>query len=194
MGIRSFLAFELPPKIREQIGTVSKELKKSALPVRWVKVDNIHLTIIFLGSVNEDTIDDIKEKVYGVVERFSVFKTRLGGVGVFPDWRRPRVIWVGLNGEIERLSRFRDELQTELKVFGIKEEKRPFRPHLTIGRFKGMLGRDEELKWILDKYHDISSDLHYLNELILFKSDLKPDGPIYTKMAVWPLRAADSHR
>lgn len=194
MGIRSFLAFELPPEIKEQIGTVSKELKKSALPVRWVKVDNIHLTIIFLGSVNEDAIDDIKEKVHRVVKGFSVFKTRLSGIGVFPNWRRPRVIWVGLNGETERLSRFRDELQTELKVFGIREEKRPFSPHLTIGRFKGILDWDEELKLILDKYHDISSDLQHLNELILFKSALKPDGPVYTKMAVWPLRAADSHR
>jgi 2'-5' RNA ligase len=194
MGIRLFLAFELPPTIREQIGTVSRELKKSTLPVRWVKVENIHLTIVFIGSVNEDTIDDIKEKVHGVVKSSFVFKTRLNGVGVFPNLRRPRVIWVGLNGETERLSRFRDELQAELKVLGIREERRPFRPHLTIGRFKGIVDRDEELKWILDKYHDIRTDLHYLNELILFKSDLKPDGPIYTKMAVWPLRAADSHR
>ena len=188
MGIRSFLAFELSPEIKEQIGAVSRELKKSSLPVRWVKVENIHLTIIFIGSVNEDAIHDIKEKAHMVVDKFSIFKTRLSGVGVFPDFRRPRVIWIGLNGEIERLSRFRDELQRELKVVGLKEEKRPFRPHLTIGRFKGRLNRDGELKWILDKYHDISSDPHYLNELILFKSDLKPGGPVYTKMAVWPLR------
>ena len=188
MGIRSFLAFELPPEIREQIRTVSTELQKTRMPVRWVKVDNIHLTIIFLGSVNEDAIDDIKEKVHIVVNKFSIFKTRLSGVGVFPNWRRPRVIWIGLNGEIEKLSRFRDDLQKELKALGLKEEKRPFSPHLTIGRFKGRLNQDDELKWILDRYYDISSDLHHLNELILFKSDLKPDGPVYTKMAVWPLR------
>jgi 2'-5' RNA ligase len=194
MSIRSFLAFELAPKVREQIKTVSTELQKTRMPVRWVKVDNIHLTIIFLGSVNEDKIDDIKEKVNSVVKRFSIFKTRLNGVGVFPNWRRPRVIWVGLNGEIERLSRFRDELQTELKVLGLKEEKRPYRPHLTIGRFKGASNRDEELKWIIDRYHDITSDQYYLNELVFFKSDLKPDGPVYTKMASWPLTAADSHR
>ncbi|GAJ18322.1 unnamed protein product, partial [marine sediment metagenome] len=63
MGIRSFLAFELPFDIKERIGTVSKELQKSNLPVRWVKVQNIHLTIVFLGSVDEGIIDDIKEKV-----------------------------------------------------------------------------------------------------------------------------------
>jgi len=188
MGIRSFLAFELPPEIREKIGEVSIELQKLTLPVRWVKVTNIHLTIIFLGYVDEDKIDDIKDKVNLVVQRFSIFKTRLNGIGVFPHWRRPRVIWIGLGGEIERLSTLREELQTELKVLGFKPEKRPFAPHLTIGRFKGLVDRDEELKSILDRYHDLSGDLQYLNELVLIKSDLKPDGPVYTKMASWPLR------
>ncbi len=188
MGIRSFLAFELPPAIREKIGEVSIELQKLTLPVRWVKVTNIHLTIIFLGYVDEDKIDDIKEKVNLVVQRFSIFQTRLNDIGVFPNWRRPRVIWIGLGGEIERLSTLREELQTGLKVLGFKPEKRPFAPHLTIGRFKGLLDRDEELKSILDRYHDLSGDLQYLNELVLFKSDLKPDGPVYTKMATWQLR------
>lgn len=188
MGIRSFLAFELPPEIREKIGEVSTELQKLTLPIRWVKVTNIHLTMIFLGYVDEDKIDDIKEKVNLVVQRFSIFQTRLNGIGVFPNWRKPRVIWIGLGGEIERLSTLREELQTELKVLGFKPEKRPFAPHLTIGRFKGLLDRDEELKSILDRYHDLSGDLQYLNELVLFKSDLKPDGPVYTKMATWQLR------
>ncbi len=188
MGIRSFLAFELPPEIREKIGEVSIELQKLTLPVRWVKVTNIHLTIIFLGYVDEDKIDDIKEKVNLVVKRFSIFKTRLNGIGVFPNWRKPRVIWIGLGEEIERLSTLREELQTGLKVLGFKPEKRPFAPHLTIGRFKGLVDRDEELKSILDRYHDLSGDLQYLNELVLFKSDLKPDGPVYTKMATWQLR------
>jgi len=187
MGIRFFLAFELPPAIREKIGAVSIELQKLTLPVRWGKVTNIHLTIIFLGSVDEDKIDDIKEKVNLAVKGFSVFKTRLNDIGVFPNWRKPRVIWIGLGGEIERLSTLREELQTGLKVLGFKPEKRPFAPHLTIGRFKGLLDRDEELKSILDRYHDLSGDLQYLNELVLFKSDLKPDGPVYTKMASWPL-------
>jgi 2'-5' RNA ligase len=188
MGIRSFLAFELPPAIREKIGEVSIELQKLTLPVRWVKVTNIHLTMIFLGYVDEDKIDDIKEKVNLVVQRFSIFQTRLNDIGVFPNWRKPRVIWIGLGGEIERLSTLREELQTGLKVLGFKPEKRPFAPHLTIGRFKGLLDRDEELKSILDRYHDLSGDLQYLNELVLFKSDLKPDGPVYTKMATWQLR------
>jgi 2'-5' RNA ligase len=192
MGIRSFLAFELPVEIREQIRVISKELKKTALPVRWVKVDNIHLTILFLGSVDEDTIGDIEEKVNVVVKGFSAFKTKLNAVGAFPHWKRPRVIWIGLNGDIGRLSNLRNELQEELKVLGFMPEKRPFRPHLTLGRFKGPIDRGEDMKWILDRHRDINSDLYQLNELILYKSDLKPDGPVYTKMATWPLRMENS--
>jgi len=189
MGIRSFLAFELPVEIREQIRAISKELKKTALPVRWVKADNIHLTILFLGSVDEDTIGDIGERVNLVVKGFSAFRIRLDAVGVFPHWRRPRVIWIGLNGDIGGLSNLRNELQEELKVLGFMPEKRPFRAHLTLGRFKGPIDRDENMKWIIDRYRDINSDLYQLNELILYKSDLNPDGPVYTKMATWPLRA-----
>jgi len=192
MGIRSFLAFELPVEIREQIRVISKELKKTALPVRWVKVDNIHLTILFLGSVDEDTIGDIEEKVNVVVKGFSAFKTKLNAVGAFPHWKRPRVIWIGLNGDIGRLSNLRNKLQEELKVLGFMPEKRPFRPHLTLGRFKGPIDRGEDMKWILDRHRDINSDLYQLNELILYKSDLKPDGPVYTKMATWPLRMENS--
>jgi 2'-5' RNA ligase len=192
MGIRSFLAFELPVEIREQIRVISKELKKTALPVRWVKVDNIHLTILFLGSVDEDTIGDIEEKVNVVVKGFSAFKTKLNAVGAFPHWKRPRVIWIGLNGDIGRLSNLRNKLLEELKVLGFMPEKRPFRPHLTLGRFKGPIDRGEDMKWILDRYRDINSDLYQLNELILYKSDLKPDGPVYTKMATWPLKVENS--
>ena len=187
MGIRSFLAFELPFDIKEQIRTVSEELQRSTLPVRWVKVQNIHLTIVFLGSVDEELMNGIKEKVDGVMGDHAAIKIRLHTIGVFPHFRRPRVLWVGLNGETEKLALLRNALQAELKVLDFKPEKRPYRPHLTLGRFKGSAVNDEELKGILDRYHDITSDFHYLNELTLFKSDLKPGGPVYTKMAAWPL-------
>ena len=188
MGIRSFLAFELPLRIKEQVGEISKELQQSRLPVRWVKVENIHLTIVFLGSVTEETIAGVKQKAGSIAEGFSAFKIRLNSVGVFPNWRRPRVLWIGLDGEIGGLSDLRDELRAALEELGFKPENRPFRPHLTLGRFKDTVDRGEELKWILDRFHDINSDDDYLKELVLFKSDLRPAGPIYTKMAAWPLK------
>jgi 2'-5' RNA ligase len=187
MDMRSFLAFELPPEIREQIGEIFRELRKSRLPARWVREGNIHLTIVFLGSVKENVVEELKETVGSVVRGFAVFTVRLSGVGVFPGFRKPRVFWIGLDGDIEGLSRLRDELQEALTAFGIQKEKRPFRAHLTLGRFKDRLDDDGELKQILDRYHDITSKPCSLDELVLFKSDLKPSGPVYTKMASWPL-------
>ena len=188
MGIRSFLAFELPLRIKEQVGEISKELQQSRLPVRWVKVENIHLTVVFLGSVPKETMAAVKQKAGSIADKFSAFKIRLNRVGVFPNSRRPRVLWIGLDGEIGGLSDLRDQLQAQLEELGFKPENRPFRPHLTLGRFKGTLNRGEELKWILDRFRDINSDDEYLKELVLFKSDLRPAGPIYTKMAAWPLK------
>jgi 2'-5' RNA ligase len=188
MGIRSFLAFELPPEIQEQIGEISRELRKSRLPARWVREENIHLTIVFLGSIDENVVEDLKERVGSAVKGFTGFNARLNGVGVFPNRRKPRVLWAGLDGDIKGLSRLRDELQDALKVFGLREEKRPFRAHLTLGRFKDRLDDDDKLEWILDRYHGITSELCSLDELVLFKSDLKPGGPVYTKMASWPLK------
>jgi 2'-5' RNA ligase len=188
MGIRSFLAFELPPEIREQIGEISRELRKSRLPARWVREENIHLTIVFLGSTEETVLEDLKETVGSVLKGVTGFTARLNGVGVFPNWRKPRVLWIGLDGDIKALSRLRDELQDALKVFGLREEKRPFRAHLTLGRFKDRLDNDEELKLILDRYRDTTSKTYSFDELVLFRSDLKPSGPVYTKMASWPLK------
>ena len=123
MGIRSFLAFELAPDIKKQIETISKELKKSNLPVRWVKPENIHLTLIFLGDVEENLIEDIKTKVNEVVREMKSFKIRLKGVGVFPSLKRPRVVWVGLGGDIDRLSDLRDNLQSKLNALGFIPER-----------------------------------------------------------------------
>ena len=189
MDIRSFLAFEIPLEIKEKIETLSKELKTSKLPVRLVRPENIHLTIIFLGSVDQEAIDNIKQRLQGIADEFLAFKVKLNGIGVFPHLRKPRVIWAGLDGDTEKLANFRDDLQEELRPLGFNSEKRPFRAHITLGRFKGPLARDDELKWIIDKYHDINSSVNHLSELILFRSDLKPTGPVYTKITAWQLRA-----
>ena len=189
MGIRSFLAFELAPDIKKQIETISKELKKSNLPVRWVKPENIHLTLIFLGDVEENLIEDIKAKVNEVVREMKSFKIRLKGVGVFPSLKRPRVVWVGLGGDIDRLSDLRDNLQSKLNALGFIPERRPFKPHLTLGRFKGRTKGEHGLKNILERYYETKSDVCCLKEFILFKSDLKTNGAEYTKIFTWTLGA-----
>jgi RNA 2',3'-cyclic 3'-phosphodiesterase len=189
MAIRSFLAFELPPEIKEQVRQVSENLKRSKMDVRWVKPDNIHLTIVFLGDVREGDISAIVREIEQVCCGFHPFDIYLKGLGLFPDRRRPRVLWAGYDGDIERMESLRDVLHERLIPFEIKAEKRQFKPHLTLGRFrnpgKGNLNLDE----ILNLHGSLSSPSFQMSELVLFKSELRPQGPEYTRLESWPLTA-----
>jgi len=187
MEIRSFLAFELPEQIKDTVSRVSGEIKKTHLDVRWVKVDNIHLTVVFMGSIQRDLLDHMGPLMGKICRNFGPFHISLKGVGVFSNRRNPRVLWIGLDGDMERMSRFRDALQKDLEPFGIKEEKKRFNPHLTLGRFRKGAKTGAPLDAILEKYEDLTSPTGLLSELILFKSDLKPGGAVYTKLNAWPL-------
>jgi 2'-5' RNA ligase len=187
MGIRSFLAFELPEEIKAIVTRVSGEIRKSSLEVRWVRPEFIHLTVVFMGDIESEQIAPIGESVSAVCSQHSPFTISLKPMGCFPNTRNPRVIWLGIEGDLERMSRFRDDLQHALSPFGIKEEERAFRPHLTLGRFKKPSKRQTELDQLLAKYKELSSPARTLSELVLFRSDLKPGGAVYTKMVSWPL-------
>ena len=187
MVIRSFLAFELPPEIRKIVTRVSEVVSRSTLNVKWVNVDNIHLTVVFMGNIKAEDLSDMGEAIGNVCSRHRPFDLSLKGMRAFPNIRRPRVLWLGLDGEIERMSSFRDDLQTGLCPFGIKEEKRTFKPHLTIGRFRKAGRADSQLDEIMRGYRDISSSVCQIDELIMFKSELKRSGAEYTKLESWPL-------
>ena len=190
MDIRSFLAFELPRDVRTTLERVVREVRGYDLPVKWVKVQNIHLTMVFLGNVSPDVLEAIKEQAHSACLEFGPFSAAIGGMGTFPNRRNPRVLWLGLKGELERLSLFRDALQQNLVPFGIKVEKRPFRPHLTLGRFRKGKGKGLDLEELLSRYEEVKSTSSMLSELVLFRSDLKPTGAVYTRLAAWPLSGA----
>jgi 2'-5' RNA ligase len=185
--IRSFLAFELPTDIKKIVAQVSKEIRQLTLNVRWVDVENIHLTIVFMGNINEQEIPHMSQAIEKVCLRYPPFHVSLKSLGAFPNTRRPRVIWLGLQGDTEKMSFFKKALQKHLKPFGIKEEKRSFKPHLTLGRFKNPGPVDSLLDNFIGTYKDLSGPECPLNELILFKSDLKPGGAEYTKLKTWSL-------
>ena len=187
MEVRSFLAFELPEEIKGIIAGVSSDLKKSALNLRWLKVSNIHLTIIFMGNMDPLVLEQMAQPISDVCLDHGPFDITLKGMGVFSNRRNPRVLWVGLGGHMERLAHFRDTLQNSLTPFGIKKEKRPFNPHLTLGRFRKGPKPGSRLDDLLTEYENLTSPVCPRRELILFKSDLKPGGAVYTKLKTWPL-------
>ena len=187
MDIRSFLAFELSAEMRSTVNGVYENVRNSRLEVRWVRPQGIHITVVFMGDVREEDIAAIGNEVGKVCSEFAPFHASLKGMGCFPNCRNPRVIWIGLEGEIERMSNFREDLQRRLVPFGVKAEKRGFNPHLTLGRFKKPSRDESEIGKLIDKHKDLTSPVCSLHELVLFKSDLKPGGAIYTKMLSCPL-------
>ncbi len=187
MAIRSFLAFELPVDIKRIIMAVSENVRQLPLDVRWVNVTNIHLTIVFMGNMQEEQIKPIQDVVKDVCQEYGPFSIGIKGIGLFGNRRNPRVLWIGLDGAIDRMGYFRDDLQEKLKRFGIKEEKRRFKPHLTLGRFRKGARTGTHLNDLLSKYHDLTSLECTIKELVLFKSDLNPGGAVYSKLNGWPL-------
>ncbi len=187
MEIRSFLAFELPKEIKAVVSEVSEDLGNAMLDIRRAKVENIHLTMVFLGNVHEEDIHPISQATEEICIQFSPFNVSLKGAGFFSSRKKPSILWMGLDGNVEGMARFRDALQRELAPFGIKQEKRRFRPHLTIGRFRRGSRSDGHLDKFVSRYRDLTSPVCYLGSLVLFRSDLNRSGAVYSKLNSWPL-------
>lgn len=187
MEIRSFLAFDLPDEVRKAVSLLSSELKPFLPDARWVRPENIHLTVVFLGQIPESSLGDVTGVAKNICERYGAFDLALKGVGVFSGLRNPRVLWVGLQADLERMTHFRNALQRDLKSLGVRQEKRSFRPHLTLCRFKKGARGGPQLANILDAHKEFSGPFFTLTRLFLFESDLTPKGPIYSKLAEWPL-------
>jgi len=190
VAIRSFLAFDLPDELAQFVAKTSDGLRKSRLAVRWVHPGNIHLTVVFMGDMEEGSIDAIGGSVRGVCSDYAPFELMIKGAGYFGSIRSPRVIWIGMDGDIERMDSFRDSLQKALKPYGIKEEKRPFRPHITLGRFRQDTGGGDDLVGIMSRYKNIESPRGVLNDLAFYRSDLKPSGPLYSELGRWRLEGS----
>ena len=162
MEIRSFLAFELPEDIKKVVTTVLRKGRELPLDLRWVKQDNIHLTVVFMGNVSQEKIHAIGESVKKVCTGTDPFEISPRGLGFFGSRRHPRVLWMGFNGEIHRMGRFRDAIQKNLKPFGIKMERRPFRPHLTLGRFKKGALPWPHLDHMISEYADLKGQACFI--------------------------------
>jgi 2'-5' RNA ligase len=179
--IRTFIAIEIPRETKELLAWIQEQLKQSRARVRWVRTDSIHLTLKFLGNIHSSKVDDIATAVAQAVSNQSPLGFCAAGLGCFPSKRNPRVIWVGVQGEVERLGQIQSRLESGLERLGFTREKRPFHPHLTIGRLKDKR-RCQELIETMDSLKLPEFNSFDVAEIILYKSDLKPTGAIYTKL------------
>jgi 2'-5' RNA ligase len=184
--VRSFIAIELPESIqvsiREFLDQLQSDLK--SLPIRWVPVQNIHLTLKFLGDVPQDQIDSILDRLVQVARNFLPFDVYVQGFGCFPQPRKPRVLWLGLVESRDQLNRLQRDIDTELQSLGFEPESRRFHPHLTLGRVKN-LARSDDTSAIARHLEDVKRPElgHFTPKGIhLIRSDLTPKGAVYRSL------------
>jgi 2'-5' RNA ligase len=179
--IRTFIALELPPAVISLLAKVQEYLKSKRLRAKWVRPENIHLTLKFLGNIDPGDTDKIGGAMMDAVDDAAVFQLVAEGLGVFPGIKRPRVIWVGLRGQIQLLFALQRALEENLAALGFKKDKRPFKGHLTLGRFKQTVDPNT-IRQIIGEYENLYSEAFTARRIILFKSDLKPTGAVYSQL------------
>lgn len=178
--IRSFIAVELTSDLRDGIAGIQERLRSSRADVRWVKPAGIHLTLKFLGDIEEGDVDNIANCMKSSADGISPFTVEIKEVGAFPNLRNPRVLWVGVTGN-SSLGVLQGKIEEILEGIGFPREDRPFRPHLTVGRVKSPKLKDK-LTEILEKERTQELGTLPVEELILFRSELHPGGAIYTRL------------
>ena len=182
--VRVFVALDLPAKAKETLRATVNTLEQELSPgVRWVRPEGIHLTLKFLGNVDASLAPDLLRAMEKSATEFNgdSFRLNLLGLGVFPNAREPRVLWAGVAGEMEALAALQELVDVAISKLGFSRERRPFRPHLTIGRV-----RDQVLPEQRRKIGDIiretklpPTDSWQVDEIHLIRSTLTPQGAIY---------------
>lgn len=180
-SIRTFIAVKLPETVLAAIGGVQERMAACGLNVRWVTTGNIHLTLKFLGEVDEDKVAGIAAVLTEAVHGFAPLRIAAAGVGVFPNVKRARVIWVGLAGQLPELAALQRSIEDRLATIGYPREKRPFTGHLTLGRVKGSIAASR-LTTAMGAFIDFASETFEVDRVVLFKSDLRPTGADYTEL------------
>lgn len=186
--LRSFIAIELPPHIRANLERITSRMKSTTAEVRWVKTADIHLTLKFLGDIDEEGIPELAGAIAKCTSGILPFALSVRSIGAFPNEHNPQVIWIGAADDTGRLALLQQTIETALKRMGFKSEKRPFAPHLTLGRLKSPRGKETARRALQDlKSADCGS--YEVDRICLFKSDLKPSGAVYTILNSFPLSA-----
>lgn len=183
--IRAFVGVRIDPNVAQKISELQSQLKGSVKGIRWVRRENIHFTLKFLGPVKEERIEGITEVLQQTLRPISRVPIIARGIGVFPDIKKARVLWVGLEGK--SLAPLAMDVENALEPLGFTQEKRAFKPHLTIGRWRDFSGPLKGLKEEIERWKDYDFGESWVEEVVFFQSVLKPQGAVYSPLGVIPL-------
>ncbi len=136
--IRAFIAVDLPAAVRQEVGSLQSELRTSGADIKWVGVENLHLTLKFLGDIEENQVQTLTEALHPIMGTTALFALQLEGVGAFPKMTSPRVLWVGVTDGQQETVRLAQTVEQTCTQLGFPSEDKPFSPHLTIGRVRSL--------------------------------------------------------
>lgn len=187
IGVRTFIAVNLTNSLKERLGGVIDQLRSANADVRWVKPQNLHLTLKFLGYIEIGQLEPVFGMASQAARETDIFTISFTGLGGFPNLFHPRVIWVGVDKGKEEITRLASLIEANLSRLGFKSEERGFSPHLTLGRVKSSKGLDNLIK-IIPTIEDVSSSGEMdVIKIEVMGSQLTRDGAIYTTLRELPI-------
>jgi len=182
---RLFIAINLNDIIKSQISEMIGDINTNFNYVKWVKPENLHITLKFLGDTPEEKLKDIKKTLLAVALDHNEFSLVLADSGVFPDFKGPRVIWLGISQGKDNVKAIRDHLEDELVKTGFSQENKEFKGHITLGRVKKP---EKNLAHFFKNFKPEPMETQKITAIDLMKSTLYPSGPVYDILETYPLK------
>lgn len=176
--MRVFIALSISSSIKEKIAEIQRRLKRGEDKIKWVDPGIIHLTLKFLGEIREEKVKKVFQAAERAARESSPFLMKIEGMGIFPNFSRPRVVWVGVKEERGKLKSLVTFFEKELKKEGFPEEKREWRPHLTIGRVRFLKKKEKLIDFIqVEKEGRFGEE--EVKDIEIMQSQLTPGGAVY---------------
>lgn len=179
--MRTFISIELPDEIKQGIARVQEQLRKAGASAGWTRPEGIHLTLKFLGEVPDAKVQEIMQALDGAVKGSGKLNLKVEGAGTFPNVKNPRVLWVGVTGDIEKLAALQASVEDAMERLDFEHETRKFSPHLTLARIKFPKPRDN-WQQIIEGIKDVKLGGFEAGQVRLMKSELKREGAVYTEV------------
>ena len=184
--VRTFIAVNLNPEIKEYLTSLQNILNIPESKIKWVGKNNLHLTMKFLGDISLEQTELIKSELKEIANHYSPFIIRLSSnIGVFPTYKTPRIIWIGIKEGISELKELYNSIENKLSNKGFPREDKEFSGHITIGRVKFIRDKTNFIQIL--KRIKVNNLTQEVGSIDLMESKLTPSGPIYDIAAKFPL-------
>ena len=190
---RLFIAAELPADVKVELGAIQARLRRANPPATWVAPEAMHLTLRFLGDTSAALIPSLEAAIREALAPHTAMALRLNAVGAFPNDRRPSVVWAGVGGAVAALGHAQAAIEAALGSLGVAPEPKPFHPHLTLGRVRREAGQEQRARLgdALRALPPLTPLGWVVERIMLYRSELRREGPIYTEIAACSLQLAD---